>query len=75
MNTEESPRWNTKDEINFIKKIGTHYNKERNCPEIPKIVLLNKYLAANRKRSRWGDLNKVEILSACELEIQKINEK
>jgi saccharopine dehydrogenase-like NADP-dependent oxidoreductase len=60
--------YSTRDEMEYIKTIGTH---SLACKNTPKKVLLKKYIAGCEKRKNWGTLNSVSIINFAKSELQK----
>jgi hypothetical protein len=56
--------WSTRSEISFIKKLGS------DMTYIPRIDFLQGYLKSTKKRVRWGDIDKAEVLAQLKIEIQ-----
>jgi len=56
--------WTTKDEIEFISKLGM------NNPEQRKTKLL-RYLKALETRTRWGSINREDVIDFISREIQR----
>lgn len=49
--------WTTKNEINFIAKLGQH-----SLMKTQRKILLKRYLEAAQKRDLWYDIDKEEVL-------------
>lgn len=58
--------WDTEDEKEFIDEMG---HREGN--DMPRIVLLARYLECCSKRSDWGKMDKDEVLNYIKESIEK----
>lgn len=55
--------WQTIDEINFVRKLGTRFSG--------RAELLSRYLEGCAKRERWDTLNKDKILITAQRELAR----
>lgn len=62
----------TNDELFYIETIGMHSEHTRN---MSRLELLENYLDATKKRVKWDDRNKLDILVAIQKEIKAEKKK
>lgn len=53
--------WTTKDEIDFINKIGTQFSQEHGPSKYTKKQLIKKYINNIKKRVVWGNIDRNEV--------------
>jgi hypothetical protein len=67
---EKHDSWTTKNEIAFIKGIGSHAIQSSSVKSKTKVELLKGYLHGSLNRD-WGSMNKDEIIKFANAEIHR----
>jgi len=71
MKAQDKARWTTKDELSFLKGLGTFHVDGKKNPK-PRLPLLKKYKKTIGCRSDWGDMDKEIILAFVNAEIKAL---
>ena len=61
MGSRKPKYWRTENEIDFLKKIGTIRENQREG--LTRFEILTNYIAAAEKRDNWGKMNKENVLA------------
>ena len=67
-----SKRNDMKDELIFIKQVGTFTYFGRGPCKTSRKILLERYLGACEKRDNWGDLDKAVVVKFAKSELTKV---
>ena len=71
MDTIQTGKYTTQNELRFIKGIGSHVQNRNFCLDKSRLKILRSYRRSLDRREVWGDLDKALILQFVEGEIEK----
>jgi len=71
MDTIQTGKYTTQNELRFIKGIGSHVQNRNFCLDRSRLKILRSYRRSLDRREVWGDLDKALILQFVEGEIEK----
>ncbi len=55
--------WTTNSEKQFLNRLGTHSKPDSHYRALSREKLLTRYLAAAKKRTHWGIMDKAQVLA------------
>mgnify|MGYP001610087703 CR=1 FL=1 len=75
INASTDNQWTTDDEIDFIRRLGTHQPRYMTPPPTisaaQKVAMWRAYRAQMPQRVNWGDIDSLAVLDALDALIQK----